>query len=328
MFSFFTSDSNKKSNTYLIGQSITPIVFYSELQNAMGNLFKKKKLKCNQNDWPENSLTNYWNQSKQDDWNLYKNISIKLALQYFDIREHDILELYALLADCRNIIANNLQQPHADDLGKSRIIFVEYDTFLDYTDLYASFTSSLVNKYYQNGWGVYSDHVIKIDNIEVCVIVPQYKQGLGIFHCCKGRNETSNHLTQKIRDEFKVFLNCNHEKDILESVARITYYFALTMPLCRGSAATTEMLIQVLLIGKGLHFEYRDDINMPLDLHAFLSKDIEEFEKIFCSKYINTKKIVKDKNLFFKTTANNYENIVADIQSSIDEFKNENCVIS
>ncbi len=332
MFARMFSNPDIKSNTTILDQTFIPKISYTELQTEMTKLFDLKKLKNVKNSTEDTSLTQYWDLDKQANWKIYKNVAIKLILSYAKTHKLDILELYALLGDCRNIIAMNLQQKDVDKLGKTRplvsadkLMHERYRTLIKYTDIYASFAPALVEKFRSNGWS--DEHNILIDDIvvtELCLNdIGEY--AITIMHC-EPSDEAFGILAKKIKNEFSEFLNCDDKDDILQSIAKLVYYFVLAMPLERGSAATTEMMIQVLLKGKGLYLEYTD--NIPLDLHAFLAKDINEFIEIFCSTH-KTKKISQKHEIFFKPKSEEEnEDIFSSVQSLFGELDKENCLIS
>lgn len=226
-----------------------------------------------------NSLAKSWseNESRQKDWEHYKIASIDLGKKYFEknVKHPDVICLYALLANCRKIIGDILEQNtpqlgHALQINKN---FICNKTYIAKKGRYADFYDDLSQKLNKLG----SLHEIIVEGLVVTKLT-QLDEKIEITHC---EPTTQNYLPlkERIRKEFNEYHVCEQEELIWEKIAKLVYYFTVAEPLERGGAATTEMTSQVLLQHKGIFAKYTGKISM--DLVAFFATNIDEFVQYF-----------------------------------------------
>lgn len=297
---FFKFSENAKSNTSMLDRTFTPKVYYAELHEKMTDLFTKLMPVYTAPSVEQNSLTTSWDLNKQNAWHLYKEISTAVVLYYLRKENLNIFELYALLGDCRHIIAVELQQGTEEErsrLGKARKLEANTDYMVFMTPVapdgpYQSFIPKLVYLYNENPkFNNISDYKIKIADVCVSELVfninedsPE-KSSFVLCHCEPHKNNFGV-LARKLEDEFQLFLKYKNPDEILNSTAKLLYYFILATPFQRGSAAATEMLGGVLLASKGFHFEYKSQNKMTMDFDVLFSKDIDDFITMFRKNFV------------------------------------------
>lgn len=279
----------------ILRQDIEPAVAdYERLQNLLF-LVAEKLSSCNQ-EGMLNLLSDSWEKRHEYpfSWTQFKSASIKLGLDYLGYKQGkaEILVLYALLANCRQIIARSFVQEDEDVLGVPR-----HGMSSIYTPLGEAITKNCLKKFnelpiYKVDYEAdmlplmkvpYVCYDIKIDGVTVSSIIAEkgldgsYDQ-LEIKHC-SATQRIYNLFNIKIQDEYQHYLDACSPDLIIDSIAKLIYYFIIAMPLIRGSAATTEKLLMVLLLHKKIPLIY--DNELPQDFLAFFSTDLNSFVEAF-----------------------------------------------
>lgn len=275
----------------ILNQHISPAASHAAVQSLMSEMIESIK-KTNETINKTAEETSYTSLQKiwgsESEWPLCKEVSIKLGLECLK-KNNDIIVLYAMLADCRSIIGHMLHQPYVGNIGKTRkdgLIDREMGTILSEQEnsAYKSFYNSLLEMFNRSDTEKSGVKSIEVDGHTVTKI-DKNPDNLTINHC-RFSKETYNLLANKINIEFEAYCKSNSRAEILEHIARIAYYFTMAMPLRRGSAATNEMLVQVLLRNKNLPLDYKNKNGIPLDLMAYFLDNMSSFVKHFSENLV------------------------------------------
>lgn len=296
----FTHTNNYPSATqHLLNQPIVAASTYDNTAQCLQAVYENYR----SNSAPQaeasdnNSLKQAWNTHKQTQWNHYKQASITLAIDYLKEKKQqaDILVLYALLADCRRIIAANLGQKKesgSNFLGVARpstsrnMRDCRDMTYLRPEGVYQSFYEPLNKKFTELSHD--TDEInINVDGHCVTKLHRDENQ-IAIVHCDE-QDQSFKILANKIHHEFQTYLASTSKDEALESIGHLVYYFTLAMPLIRGSAACVEMMSQALMQHKGLFLNYQDKDGIIMDLRAYFSQDINEFTAHFSTNHLPSK---------------------------------------
>ena len=274
--------------TNILLQDITPA--YSEYDVLRKQLICMAAfLPSDLNTKSSNLLSSFWRkQNKLPLWDQLKMASIKIGMDYLGANQDDpqILVLYGLLADCRRITGKVLHQPHHSHFGKPRTkggLRTPLGGPGVYRNPYAHFYSLLRNTFdtlpkVKTDDTTGSQHDIVLDDkIVTSIVYKEAKSGtadLFIEHLDVDK-ALYDLLNKYIQMEFKNYMQSMDSALIIQSVAKLVYYFTLATPLERGSAATAEMMTAALLWHKNIMVEYNATLTM--DLTAFFSNGIEHF---------------------------------------------------
>lgn len=236
-----------------------------------------------------NSLTSFWRQKNRLPlWDQLKTASIKIGMDYLAANQEDpqILVLYGLLADCRRITGKVLHQPHHSNFGIPRTkgaLRTPLGGPGVFRNPYANFYYTLRNTFdalpkvkTDDTTGCQHDIVID-DKIVTSIVYKEAKSGeadLFIEHLCVDK-ALYDLFNKYIQIEFTNYMQSTDNALIIQSIAKLVYYFTLAMPLERGSAATAEMMTAALLWHKNIMVEY--NATLIMDLTAYFSNGIEPF---------------------------------------------------
>lgn len=306
VFMFFRAETKATSfagTTQILNRRLTPVLSYADLNKTLQDLFLKSIKEENALVLSaEHSLNQAFGNPIQ--WEHYKEMAIQLGQDYLH-HSKEIFSLFALLADCRRSIAERLNQqdkPESYGMTFGKAMNVKPNagscsTGILPTGRYESFYEQLEQDYnlaYQKqSQAFYQIKGLTMQRIEHCLedmliytIIDKRNHPEGpyfeIIHC-RTTPEHYGLIAQKIEEEFNTYLSSESNESILDSVAKLAYYFNIAMPLERGSASVIEMLSQILLRNKGLTLLYQEKI--PIDLKVYFLNSHAEFVQHFIKSH-------------------------------------------
>lgn len=197
-------------------------------------------------------------------------------------------QLYNFLSKQRHDIGSYLQQPNTAELGLSRLTDKRYArglTSINDTNRYADFypllrerLASEIKKANTTGTIKICPFIdIKFNDIYLSQLV-LYPDFIKIHH-------TEARDIDRIIDLIEPLYNlalCDElsSSKRVKALAKVTWLLAHACPNVRGSAATTELFVRVLMLKMGLALTPYTSV-IPLDLEAIFNPDINDFTQKF-----------------------------------------------